>query len=164
MSWEEGEKRRVPCPCGKGEVEETDFSDNWNRSETRREILCEDCRERYVYDHSVIHGHPGNEVERGWVLKSTLEAERREAASSEEDLRARYYAAWKSRFKDPRGKKDVWKILTVNGKFYPSLQTFYKHTKGLSEAELQNYVDSFFHYSDKSRIVAICEEGHRQAE
>ena len=85
MSSEEGRKRRSPCPCGKGEVEETDFSDDWNRSETRREILCEDCRERYVYDSSVIHGHPGNEVERGWVLKSTLEAERREASSREED-------------------------------------------------------------------------------
>ncbi len=77
MSWEEIGKRRVPCPCGKGEVEETDFLDDWNRSETRREILCKDCKERYIYDPSVIHYHPGNEVERGWVLKSTLEAERR---------------------------------------------------------------------------------------
>ena len=164
MSWEERRRRRLPCPCGKGEVEETDFSDDWNRFETRREVLCQDCRERYVYDSSVIHGNPGDEVERGWVLKSTLEAERREAASREKDLRARYYAAWKSRFKDFRNKKDFWKILTVNGRFYPSLQTFYKHTKGFSEAKLQNYVDSFFRYSDKNRIVAICEERHRQAE
>lgn len=77
MSWEESGKRRLPCPCGKGEIEEIDFSDDWGRSKTERKILCDDCRERYVYDSSVIHGHPGNEVERGWVLKSTLESKRR---------------------------------------------------------------------------------------
>ncbi len=164
MSWEESGKRKMPCPCGKGEVEETNLSNDWGQSETRRVMLCEECRERYDYDPRLINDHPGREVERGWVLKSTLEAERHEAALRESDLRSRYYAVWKGRFKDLRSKKDVWKILTVNGAFYPSLQTFYKHTKGFSEAELQNYVDSFFRYSDKNRIVSICEEGYGQAE
>ena len=68
MSWEEDFRRKYPCPCGEGEYEEIHFSDDWGRSE-EYVMLCPKCKEKYVYDHTIIHGHPGDFVERGWVLK-----------------------------------------------------------------------------------------------
>ena len=69
MSWEEDYRRKYPCPCGKGEREEIGRSNDWGQSETRHEMLCSMCQEKYIYDGTFIGGHPGDFTERGWVLK-----------------------------------------------------------------------------------------------
>lgn len=73
MSWEEDFRRRYPCPCGKGEYEEIHYSDDWGRTEVRREMLCPHCKNKYYWDSTIVHGHPGDFVERGWVLKTDKE-------------------------------------------------------------------------------------------
>jgi len=72
MSWEESHRIKEPCPCGKGEVEEIIYSDDWGRFETVHVMLCPACKEKYVYDDTVMYGHPGNEVEKGWTLKNKI--------------------------------------------------------------------------------------------
>lgn len=69
MSWEEMYRRKYPCPCGTGKYEAIGHSDDWGRSETTYNMLCPICQEKYVYDKTIIGGHPGDFKERGWVLK-----------------------------------------------------------------------------------------------
>ena len=70
MSWEEDYRNYYKCPCGKGKYVEIVYSDDWNRSDVRREMLCEECKKRYVWDNTVLYEHPGKcVVHRGWVLK-----------------------------------------------------------------------------------------------
>jgi hypothetical protein len=69
LSWEETGRRRYPCPCGKGEYEEVDYMDDWNRTDEKHEMVCPDCKERYVYDNTIIGGHPHDHRVRGWRLK-----------------------------------------------------------------------------------------------
>jgi len=156
MSWEEDFRNRYPCPCGKGEYEEIHYSDDWGRTETRYVMLCPSCKEKYVYDHTVIPGHPGDEIERGWVLKSVLEAEHKHRKSVEEKAKTLYFKLWKKKFKSLRTKKQMWEILTLNGKYYPSLGTFYKHTKGYTQEEMTKYIDGFFNYHDLKRVFEVC--------
>lgn len=67
MSWEEMFRRKAPCPCGKGEVEEIGFSDDWSRMRVDRRLICRSCAARFVYSDEIIGGRPGKEVVRGWV-------------------------------------------------------------------------------------------------
>lgn len=156
MSWEEDFRRKYPCPCGKGEYEEVHYSDDWGRSETRYKMLCPKCKEKYVYDHTVIYGHPGNEVERGWVLKSVIEAEQEHRENVREKAKMLYFKFWKAKFRNLKSKKQIWKILTLNGKYYPSLGTFYKHTKAYTQEEMTEYIDHFFNYHDLKRVFEVC--------
>lgn len=156
MSWEEISRRRYPCPCGEGEYEEVHYSDDWRRSETHHEMLCPKCKESYVYDHTVIGGHPGDEIERGWVLKSVLEAKEKHRKSIEEKVKRLYFEFWAVKFRDLKSKKQIWKVLTLNGKYYPSLGTFYKHTKGYTQEEMMKYIDGFFNYHNLKQVFEVC--------
>jgi hypothetical protein len=73
VSWEETYRQRLSCPCGQGQVEEIGFSDDWSRLRVDRRMLCRSCAKSYVYSDEVIHGHPGNEVVRGWVKRRTTD-------------------------------------------------------------------------------------------
>lgn len=157
MSWEEMSRRRYPCPCGRGEYEEMSLSDDWGRSETRREMFCMECKQNYVYDTTVIHGHPGDEIERGWVLKSVLEAEAKHRKDVEEKAKTLYLYVWKEKFERAKTKKQIWKVLTGDGKYYPSLGTFYKHTKEYPKEQLMRYVNGFFSYHGLKRVFAVCQ-------
>lgn len=156
MSWEEDWRRRYTCPCGKGEYEEASFSDDWGRSETHRTMLCPECKERYVYDHTIIHGHPGNEIERGWVLKSVLDEEKKYRKNVEVKSKELYYATWQNCFANAKTKKEIWKRLTLNGKYPPSLGTFYSHTQKYGKEELTSDIDRYFNYDDLKRVFEIC--------
>ena len=105
MSWEEDFRRRYPCPCGKGECEEIHCSDDWGRSEASYKILCPICKEKYVYDNTMIGGHRWNERKRGWVLKSVLEAEQKHKKNVEEKAKKLYFEFWKAKFKNLTAKK-----------------------------------------------------------
>lgn len=156
MSWEEYSRNREPCPCGKGEFEVIHRSDDWGRHETRYEMLCPDCKKKYIYDNTLIYAHPGKEIERGWTLKSVIEAEQRHRAGLEEKVRLAYLKIWKSKFEMLTAKKDIWELLTLNGKYYPSLGTFYIHAKGKSRKQILEYIDGFFKYSELRRIFEVC--------
>lgn len=156
MSWEEIFRRKYPCPCRKGEYEEIHYADDWGRSETHFTMLCLNCKDKYVYDHTIIHGHPGNEIERGWVLKSVLEAENEHRISLEVKAKSLYLKLWKKRFECLQNKKQIWVVLTLNGKYYPSLGTFYKHTKGYNREEMMKYINGFFNYYDLKRVFQVC--------
>lgn len=157
MSWEEIFRKKYPCPCRKGEYEEVHYSDDWGRSETRYTMLCLECKDKYIYDHTVIHGHPGNEIERGWVLKSVLEAEHKHRKNVEAKAKILYLKLWKKKFKNLKTKKQIWEELTLNGKYYPSLGTLYIHTKGYNQEEITKYIDRFFNYYDLKRVFEVCQ-------
>jgi hypothetical protein len=157
MSWEEVSRRRYPCPCGKGEYEEIDSENDWFQHQTSREMLCSDCKEQYAYDSRAVAGHPGDEIERGWVLRCVLEAEDIYQKSVMALVRERYYKQWCERFANAHTKKRTWEILTVSGKYYPSLGTFYQHTKGYDRQRLKEYVDRIFGYvHDLEQILDVC--------
>lgn len=115
-----------------------------------------ECKEKYVFDSTVIHGHPGNEVVRGWILKSVLEEEERYRKNVETEARELYYAKWQNCFANAKTKKEIWKALTLNGKYYPSLGTFYSHTKNYGKEELIREIDRYFDYDGLKRVFEVC--------
>lgn len=155
MSWEENYRCRRPCPCGKGEYEEVHRSDDWGQHETSREMLCPRCKKLYAWDGTVVHGHPGDYIERGWVLKSTLKAERERRTDTVKKAKDLYYGRWRQRFRGLRTKKAIWSALTLNGKHYPSLGTFYQHTKGMSPEQVMAYVDKFFRFRGLPQVSEV---------
>src|SRR6478609_1858324 len=94
MSWEETSRHRYPCPCGKGEYEEVNLENDWFQHETRREMLCPECKQTYAYDGTPIGGHKWNEHVRGWVRKSVLEAEARRRERVIVEVRTVPCATW----------------------------------------------------------------------
>jgi hypothetical protein len=157
MSWDEIYRGRKPCPCGKGEYEEVHRENDWFQYETRRDMLCPECKERYSYSEEIIGGHPGDEIERGWVLKNVLEAEHSYREQVMARTRELCFMQWQQRFEGARTKKQVWEIFTMQGKYYPALGTFYQHTKGYDRTRLMAYVDHAFDYfHDLDRIWAVC--------
>jgi hypothetical protein len=77
MSWEEISRQSYPCPCGESTYEEVSYSDDWNRSETRRSMLCPDCKEHYTYVHSEYaeqYQHKYFARASGWVHNDVLRA------------------------------------------------------------------------------------------
>lgn len=156
MSWEEMGKHRYPCPCGKGEYEEISISDDWGGQRENHVMLCPECKEKYVYDLTVVHGHLGDEIRRGWVLKSVLEEERRYRENVEKKARELYFTKWKDTFKHTKSKKEIWQKLTLNGRYYPSLGTFYKHIKGYGREKLIEEINHYFTYSDLKRVFEVC--------
>src|SRR4051794_13525515 len=59
MGWDLDSAHRHPCPCGRGEYEESYWSDDWGRGETRYEMLCPDCKQRYAYVRQSVGGYGG---------------------------------------------------------------------------------------------------------
>jgi hypothetical protein len=155
LSWEEDFTKEYPCPCGKGGYEYTSYSDDWGRSKTEYNMLCPECREKYTYSSKVIYGHPGNEVERGWVLKSVLEAEGKREIETFNKVKVLYYDLWVSKFGTLKSKKSMWELLTQNGKYNPSLGTFYAHTKGYTREELINHINWYFNPYNYKRIFEV---------
>lgn len=156
MSWEIDWRRRCSCPCGKGEYEEIGSSDDWGRSEIHRTMLCPECTEKYVYDDTVIYAHPRRERKRGWVLKSVLEEESRYRENVETKSRELYYVKWQNCFANVKTKKELWKTLTVHGKYPPSLGTFYSHTKKFGKEELTKEINRYFNYHNLKQVFEIC--------
>lgn len=157
MSWDLDYTELRPCPCGKGEWERKVYSDDWNGTRVKPRMLCAECRDRYVWDDTVIRAHPRSEIRRGWVLKTVLRAESDHRAEVEKRAKELYYARWRSIFDCCRTKKGMWEILTHCGRDYPqSLSTFYDHTKGKTDEEIRAYVDSFFRYDNLRQVFEVC--------
>jgi hypothetical protein len=163
VNWD-GESRH-PCPCGKGESVHRwqDYSSYPGTKYEEHVMLCPDCKDRYAYDGAPSGGHPGNFGYRGWVLKSVLEEER---ARQDEELARQgriaqrldglYREVWKCRFAGCRTKKDVWRLLTCDGKYHPSYPTFLKHRPGPLADVVRQISVLPFHYCMLRQVFDVC--------
>jgi hypothetical protein len=136
MSWEEMSRRSYPCPCGKGTYEEIFYSDDWNRSETRRRMLCPDCEGHYTYvesDYASQFQHKYFARARGWVRNNVLKEEKEEIARQVALLREKYEPSVRARLSTVRSKKELWEFVKPATK--ESLSQYYYHTKRLSLKE-----------------------------
>ncbi len=104
----------LPCNCGKGKVVKIFRMDDWNRTETITDILCDDCR--------VAAGKRRNEEERRQKEKDTYKAKAIALAKKG------YLPQWLLKF-EGLTKKQVWETMPKSTYGYPSLSTFYTHVK-----------------------------------
>lgn len=119
-------------------------------------MLCPDCKDLYIYDHTLKYWHSGKEIECGWILKTELEEEKNYKQDVENKAKELYYDLWRRQFEGLKTKKQIWIKLTLKGRYYPTESTFYKHTKGYSLILVSQYVDRFFNYSELKRVFEIC--------
>jgi hypothetical protein len=89
-------------------------------------------------------------------LKSVIDAEEKYVSGIEAKVHELYYGRWQSHLMQARSKKDLWAILTQNGKYYPSLSAYYRHSKCKNIEALRKYADTFFNYHDLKRIFEVC--------
>lgn len=157
MSWEEMSNSQYKCPCGLGTYTIKFFMDDWNRSEERWEMDCPTCKQNYrLYTYYYYDS--------GMECKSYLWVPR-EAYTKVENIgvqlnkakkevvgiaTSRYMDKWLVYFQDARTKKEIWRRLTDNGKRYPSLSTFYTHTRNRSP---ETYLRREFHYDNVPVIL-----------
>jgi hypothetical protein len=115
MSWEEISRDEVPCPCGKGKVVITMRMDDWNRIETSRAILCDNCRA---------------EADQRIQEQERIEKEKADFRSKAVSLaKERHLKDWLNGFND-LSKKKIWELIPKSPYGgYPSLGTFYKHVQ-----------------------------------
>ena len=113
MSWEKFSPEIKPCWCGKGTITYIMEMDDWNRTRTSRTINCQECLEKYLSEEK--------EKTRKKELREKLNHKAKSLAVD------RYLDAWLEKF-EGLNKKQAWEILTDKSG-YPSLGTFYKHTK-----------------------------------
>lgn len=56
MSWEQMDLRKCKCPCGKGEITQPWYMDDWNRTKDGEIIIqCPECREKYRIESKTYH-------------------------------------------------------------------------------------------------------------
>ncbi|CEG13797.1 conserved hypothetical protein [groundwater metagenome] len=157
MSWEEMSHRQYKCPCDAGTYTITSLMDDWNRSEERWEMDCTICKQKYhLYTYHYYDSGMACEAYL-WVPRKSYE----EMKNVEEHLErtkkeivdlahSRYVDKWHSYFDGAKTKKEVWRRLTNNGKKYPSLSTFYSHTKN---DDLTKYIRHYFYYDNLAYIL-----------
>jgi Transposase, Mutator family len=159
MSWEEVSRSRHPCPCGRGEYEESYWSDDWGRGETRYEMLCPECKGRYVYVDYPLKGFYG--PPRGWTLKSILEAERRHREEVTAKAKAAYWDIWRAKFAGLKTKKEAWEVLTRHGRYYPAYGI---HFSIRLEDDRQCILVLMGATPEGTEEVIAISEGHRESE
>lgn len=157
MSWEEMSRRQYKCPCGSGTYTIISLSDDWCRSEERREMDCIICEQKYqLYTYHYYDSGMTCEAYL-WVPRKLYE----EMKNDEENLNktkkeildlahSRYMSTWRSYFNGAKTKKEAWRRLTNNGKKYPTLSTFYSHTKN---DDLAKYISNYFYYDNLTYII-----------
>lgn len=92
-----------------------------------------------------------------WVPKelyeevNNIEARLNRAKNEVVDIaRSRYMDKWLWHFRDAKTKKEIWRRLTDNGKRYPSLSSFYAHTRN---KDLETYLRQEFCYDNLPAIL-----------
>lgn len=121
-------------------------------------MLCPKCRETHgLYTfHTCCSGL--TETHHAWVSKKLL-ADLAEAMTQirEEKISLGLYLekwygdVWRSHFK-LMSRKNVWLILTENGKHYPSLSTFYNHIR---HSGIIKKLNDYLRYDDLEIILRI---------
>ena len=64
MSWELMRTDKTPCKCGIGFLIEESYSDDWNRSETKYRLECDECNKKYRLEITTITPKPHHEFDR----------------------------------------------------------------------------------------------------
>ena len=113
MSWEKFPPEIKHCWCGNSTITYMMEMDDWNRTRTSRVINCQECQEKYLSEEQ--------EKNRKKELREKLHNKAKSLAAD------RYLDAWIEKFAG-LNKKQAWGLLSTKSG-YPSLGTFYKHTK-----------------------------------
>jgi len=159
MSWELSGVQKHKCPCGRRTYTVRLLTDDWNRSDEQWNMNCSDCNRRYtLYRYS----YPDSGMilqSYCWVKKKLFARMRMIQAELEKCRRnavrlfqSRYKEKWLSRFSECKSKKTVWKLLTQNGRRYPSLPTFYSHTKN---KDLEGYLIQQLTFDNLSFVLKM---------
>jgi hypothetical protein len=126
MSWDQVSRTAEPCPCGSGTCVTTMEMDDWNRCRTFTEIKCRACGRQNAQAKKLIRRHQ--------------ETEQKLRRSAEGWARKRYLPDFLARVSGD-SKKEVW-TKVFQGRKYPSLATFYAHTK--AAGGLDRYLERHF--------------------
>lgn len=157
MSWEVISTSTHNCPCGLGSYLVVVLSDDWGRTEERWEMRCLKCSSEFaLYKY---HYQDSGEVWPAYVWVRVEALHRVHAAEANlatfqdrviATAKSRHLAQWMNHFAPASSRKDLWRRLTDNGKRYPSLSTFYQHTRGSDPLE---YVAQRFTFQDLAWIL-----------
>ena len=158
MSWEEMSIEKHPCPCGKSTYSVTHRMDDWNRTDSSMNMDCEECRSNYVLFCEDYYRSGLPHTAQFWISNQTQSEYGRlceEASACRQKAKSlrteRYLPKWKALF-EGRNKKQAWATLTDNGSRYPSLGTFYQHTK---DEGLDAYLVRHFENADDRAFMEI---------
>jgi hypothetical protein len=157
MSWEVSSVKDYSCPCGSGTYRITTLSDDWGRMEARWEMFCPDCATAFSL-YKYYYQDSGKEWPAYvWVKADMLESFQKKRAEFESFkdriisiARAHYFDTWMHRFLGATTRKEMWALLTDGGSRYPSLSTFYQHTRGIDP---QRYIASHFTFDNLPWIL-----------
>ena len=124
------------------------LSDDWNRFDDRWSMVCSLCKKEYVLYSYDVNRKGMSETHRTWApiaLANELKRLHHKIANEQRrittHLQTNYGRKWKEHF-DSKNKKAIWNELTEGGHKYPSLATFYSHTRYLGlEKVLSRYLD-----------------------
>lgn len=117
MSWESTTTYKS-CKCGKGKIKVISRMDDWNRTESHEEILCEECKEK---DRRQKEYENNREIEFIKQKKKAIEY-----------FNNNYLEKWLGYFENIKRKNEIWKIARNVGGEIGSLQNFYKHSKSVA--------------------------------
>lgn len=147
MPWDIDSITKHPCPCGKGEWEFRELSDDRGNPSADQIMNCPDCRGKYTYV-----GKP-----KEWVLTSVLEQEKKYVQDVGAKAKELYQSRLVSRLLMANDRKELWAMVTNKGIQGYSLNTYYTHNKGISLADLKkSAVNHFNFYYDLKRILELC--------
>ena len=157
MSWESAETKHT-CPCENGTYTVIDSSNDWGQYELAWKMDCPECKKNYsLYTYSYYRSGLHNQGHR-WIKTAVyeqameLQNDARDSKDKAVDLaRERYFNTLIERF-STSSKKAIWEVLQQNIRWYKSLGTFYKHTKGQEKHE---YLGDLFNVSELEAILKI---------
>jgi len=143
MSYEPISEEELKCPCENGIYRVTISVNDWFQWNEHWEMLCENCKSKYILRETIRYDSGMSRNSYRWIsIEEDKKAREIEAQCSAliECLVDKYLNEFLAYFSE-KSKKEIWGIITSRGSQYPSLGTFYKHTK---DAGLENYLKQYF--------------------
>ena len=137
--------------------------DDRKRKRYEEKMNCPDCEKNFVLDMYEVNRKGVWKTTSKWIMREDdkkakkLELEAHEMFKKAEKMAMkRYLDAWMEYLSGVKNKREIWNLLTSNGKHYPSLSTFYKHLKAESLTEylkLYFYADSTEEFKKTMKIL-----------
>lgn len=159
MSWDKTETIQS-CPCQVGTYTIIDSNSDWGQNNVTWIMNCPDCQINYTFYSQSYYRSGFEEQARRWVKTSSY----KEALAFKEKANTLELQALNSAKEQhidkliehfsTSNKKYIWEVLQKYIHNYKSLNTFYKHTKGMKKSE---YIGDLFNKNDiKSVFKIIC--------
>lgn len=137
MSWELMNTYKHPCQCGKGFVVVENYMDDWNRTEEKNYIHCEDCNNRMIE-------------------KQNQEKEiNNEIAAIVDYFNEKYLDQWVDYFSDKKNKKVIWETVHNMGVESYSLTSFYSHQRSTSMDAMRGYYKNLVNIQSMKTIMQV---------